>query len=110
MSEKLLSSEDLVQNSSSTTPAEDEEWKRVELLGLSPESRRKAIGSKFTSEENDIEKRDEEDVNSSLTGKETDNPVDDSDKREEEPGSKEITSKEVKYRAVFKCVLPLIMF
>ena len=109
MSEKLLSPEDLVQNSSSTTPAEDEEWKRVEFLGLSPESQRKAIGSKSTSEEIDIEKCDEEDVNSSLTGKETDNPVDDSDKREEEPGSKEITSKEVKYRAVFKCVLPLIM-
>ena len=108
MSEKLLSPEDLVQNSSSTTPAEDEEWKRVEFLGLSPESQRKAIGSKSTSEEIDIEKCDEEDVNSSLTGKETDNSVDDSDKREE-PGSKEITSKEVKYRAVFKCVLPLIM-
>ena len=109
MSEKLLSPEDLVQNSSSTTPVEDEEWKRVELLGLSPESQRKVIGSKSTSDESDIEKCHKEDMNSSLAGQETDDPVDHSDKTEEEPGSKEITSKEVNYKTVFKCVLPVTM-
>ena len=109
MSEKLLSPGDLVGNSLSTTPVEDEEWKRVELLGLSPESQRKVIGSKSKSDENDIEKCCKEDINSSFVGKEIDDPVGDSDKREEEPKSKEITSKEVNYKTVFKCVSLVVM-
>ena len=109
MSEKLLSPGDLVGNSLSTTPVEDEEWKRVELLGLSPESQRKVIGSKSKSDENDIEKCCKEDLNSSFVGKEIDDPVGDSDKREEEPESKEITSKEVNYQTVFKCVSLVVM-